>query len=176
MATISTHTQLNPCVHSSIELRNTSTRKSAAALRSDRFKLSILICLFLQYPLPWAELEPPAGLTPSIQGTDNPAEAGDKCSGLHLHFRLAFWKSGPKVFDYKLRSKLHEVACKKWHPNIESLKRSLWKAAPDFPVDVYVIQLISGHKDLRTACVLMVVILNNYLWFWLIMHPCCSCY
>ena len=26
--------------------------------------------------------------------------------------------------------------CKKRHPNIESLKRSLWKAAADFPDDV----------------------------------------
>ena len=26
--------------------------------------------------------------------------------------------------------------CKKRHPNIESLKQSLWKAAADFPVDV----------------------------------------
>ena len=41
-------------------------------------------------------MELPAGLSPSTQGTDNQAEAGDKCSGLHLHFRFAFRKSGPK--------------------------------------------------------------------------------
>ena len=38
--------------------------------------------------------------------------------------------------NYKLRSKLQEMACKYRHPNIESLKRSLRKAAADFPVDV----------------------------------------
>ena len=37
--------------------------------------------------------------------------------------------------DYKLWSKLQEMACKKRHPNIESLKRSLRKAATDFTVD-----------------------------------------
>ena len=39
-----------------------------------------------------------------------------------------------------------------------------------------VIQLISVSKDLRTACMLMVVILNNYIQFWFILHPCSSCY
>ena len=87
---------LRLCGHSSIELRNTSTGKSAAAFRRERFKFSILGWLFLQQPLPWTELDLPAGLSPSTQGTDNPAVAGEKCSGLHLHFRLAFCKSAPK--------------------------------------------------------------------------------
>ena len=46
-----------------------------------------------QHPLPWTELELPAGLSPSTQGADNPGVAGHKCSILHLHFRLAFCKS-----------------------------------------------------------------------------------
>ena len=92
-----TRTQsLNLCGRSSIELRNTSTGKSAAAFRRDRFKLSILGCLFLQHPLPWTELDLPAGLSPSTQGTDNPAVAGEEYSGLQLHLRLAFCKSGPE--------------------------------------------------------------------------------
>ena len=37
-----------PRSHSSIELHNTSTGKYAAAFRRDRFKLSILGCLYLQ--------------------------------------------------------------------------------------------------------------------------------
>ena len=56
---------------SSIELRNSSTGKSAAAFRRNRFKLSVLGCLFLQHPLPWIELELPAVLSPSTQGMDN---------------------------------------------------------------------------------------------------------
>ena len=91
------HTQsLSLCGHSTIELRNTSTGKSAAAFKRDRLKLSMLGCLFLQRPLPRTELELPAGLSPSTQGTDKPAVAGDKCSRLHLHFRLAFCKFKPK--------------------------------------------------------------------------------
>ena len=88
------------CGQSSIELRNTSTGKSAAAFRRDRFKLSILWCLYLQHPLPWTELELPAGLSPSTQGTDNPAVAGDKCSG--IHFKLVFCKSGPKPLELQI--------------------------------------------------------------------------
>ena len=75
--------------------------KSAAAFRKDRFKLSILGCLFLQHPLPWTELELP-GLSPSRQGMDTLAVARDKCSGLHLHFRLAFCKSIPKPLGLQI--------------------------------------------------------------------------
>ena len=91
------HTQsFSLCGHPSIEFRNTSTGKSAAAFRRDRFKLLILGYLFMQHPLPWTELELSAGLSPSTQGTDNRVVAGDKCSGLHVHVRLAFCKSGSK--------------------------------------------------------------------------------
>ena len=93
---------LNLCGRSSIELCNISTGKSAAAFQRNRFKLSILGCLYLQQPLPWTELELPAGLSPSTQGTDNPAVARDKCSGLHLHFRLAFCKSRPTLLGLQI--------------------------------------------------------------------------
>ena len=93
---------LSLCSHSSVELCNTSTGKSAAAFWRDCFKLSLLGCLFLQQPLPWTELELPAGLSPNTQGTNNPAVAEDKCSGLHLHFRLAFCKSEPKLLGLKI--------------------------------------------------------------------------
>ena len=97
------HTQsLSLCGHPSIGLCNTQTGKSAAAFRRDCFKLSTLGCLFLQHPLPWTELELPAGLSPSTQGTDNPAVAGDKCSRLHLHFRLAFCKSVHKPLGLQI--------------------------------------------------------------------------
>ena len=79
MATYSMHAILSLCGHSSIELCNTLTGKSAAAFRRERFKRSILGCLLLQHPLPWTEMELPAGLSPSTEGTDNPAVTGDKC-------------------------------------------------------------------------------------------------
>ena len=93
---------LSLCGHLTIELCNTSTGKSAAAYQRDHFRLSILGCLYLQHPLPWTELELSAGLSPCTQDIDNPAVAGDKCSGLHLHFRLAFCKSGPKPFGQQI--------------------------------------------------------------------------
>ena len=86
---------LSLCGLSSIESGNTSIGESATAFRRDRFKLSILGCLFLQHPLPWTEQQFPAGLSPSTQGTEHPAMAGDRCPGFHPHFRLAFCKSGP---------------------------------------------------------------------------------
>ena len=105
MAPLALTQSLSLCGHPSVELHNTSTGKYATAFHRDHFKLSILEYLLLQHPLPWIELELPAGLSPSTQGTDNPAGAGDKCSGLHLHFRLAFCKSGPKPLGLKLWSK-----------------------------------------------------------------------
>ena len=89
--------------HSSIELGNTSTGKSAAAFEeTDRFTLSILGYLFLQHLLPWTELELSAGHSHSTQGTDNPAVAGDKFTGLHLHFRLALCKSRRKPLQLQI--------------------------------------------------------------------------
>ena len=93
---------LKLCCRPSIELRNTLTGKSAAAFRRDNFKLSILGCLFLQHLLPRTELELPPGLSPSTQGTDNPAVAGEEYSRLHLHFRLAFSKSRPKALGLQI--------------------------------------------------------------------------
>ena len=197
------------CGHPSIELSNRSTEKSAAAFRRDLFKLSILGYLFLQHPLPWTEVELPAGLSPSTQGKDNQAVVGFttlfnilghqrrfrhrawkvwqillRGSNFYLRFLLRavnlrngtdgftslskevilrifiLWKN-PRTsetqqwqetnvtdiiptsdwssanpdqnpFDYKLCSKLQEMACEKIHPKFESLKWYLRKAAADF--------------------------------------------
>ena len=126
---------LRYCDHSSIELSNISTGKSAAAFRRDRFEISMLGCLFLQHPLPWTELELPAGFSPSTQGMDNPAVAGNKCSRLTSDWPSASPDLNP--LGYKSWSKFQEMACKKRYPNIEHLKRSLQKAAADFPVDMF---------------------------------------
>ena len=58
---------------SSIELCNTSTGKFAAVFLRDCFELSMLGSLFLQHLLPQTELELPAGLNPSTQGTRQPS-------------------------------------------------------------------------------------------------------
>ena len=41
------------------------------------------------------------------------------------------------LLDYKLWSKLQEMACKQRHPNIQSLKHSFRQAAAEFPLDVF---------------------------------------
>ena len=74
---------------------------------------------------------------PAHKAQTNPAVAGDKCSDF---ISTSDWPSASpdlNLLDYKLWSKLQEMACKKRHPNIESLKRSLRKASADFPVDVF---------------------------------------
>ena len=119
------------CGHSSIELRNTSTGKSEAAFRKDRLKVSILGCVFLQHPLPWTELELPTHKARTTQQR--------KEKNIPDFISTSDWPSAsPELnpMDYKLWSNLQEMACKQRHPNIESLKRSLRKAAADFPVGV----------------------------------------
>ena len=54
--------------------------------------------------------------------------------------------------DYKLWSKPQEMACKKRHPNIESVKQSLWKAAAVFPV-VVLHNSINGWPQRLKDCV-----------------------
>ena len=61
--------------------------------------------------------------------------------------------------DYKLWSKLQEIACKKRHPNIESLKRSLRNTAADFLVDV-VRNSIDGWPQRLKDCVRAIVALT----------------
>ena len=81
--------------HSSIELCNTSTGKFAAAFRRDHY--SILGSSLL--PTPCSMYRTGASSRTQTQHTRHRQPSSgwrQKCSGLHLHFRLAFWKSGPK--------------------------------------------------------------------------------
>ena len=51
----------------------------------------------------------------------------------------ADWSSGSpdlNPLDYKLWSVLEGMVCKKRHPSIDSLRRSLVKAVADFPQEV----------------------------------------
>ena len=126
---------LSLCGHLSITLCNTSTGKSAAACRRDCFKLSILGCVFLQHPLPWTDW--------SYQQDSDPADKAQTTQqrlekNVPDFVSTSDWPSASldlNRLDYKLWSKLQEMACKKTHPNIESSNRSLWKAAADFPID-----------------------------------------
>ena len=79
-------------------------------------------------------------------------------------------------FDYKLRSKLQGMAIWYRHHNIESWKRSLRKAATDFPVDALRNSIDGWPQRLKDVFVLIVIVLNKYLRFWFITHLCSSCY
>ena len=107
----------------------------------------------MQHPLPRKELELPTGHSPSTQGTDNPAVAGDKCSRLHLHFRLAFCKSEPKPLGLQIVVQASGDGLQEENLNIESLKWSFRKAAADFPVDVLHISIDEWPQRLKD-CVL----------------------
>ena len=72
----------------------------------------VLVDKYLQHPLPWREMELPAGLSPSTQGTENPEVAEEDYSVLHLHLSLAFCKSGSKPNGLQMWPKLQEMACK----------------------------------------------------------------
>ena len=131
---------LSLCGHPSIELLNTSTGNSAAAFRRDRFKLSILGCLFLQHPFLWTELE--------LQQDSAPAHNARTTQQWQVtnfpHFiSTSDWPPASadlNPLDYKLWSNLLEMAFKYRHRNIESLKQSLQNATADFPLMCCVIQ------------------------------------
>ena len=139
MATISTHTHtqsLSLCGRSSIEFRNTATGKSAPTLKKTALNFSYWdgsFCNTLFHGQNW-----------SFQQDSAPAHKAQTTQQWQETNVLDFisisdWPSASPYLnslDYKLWSKLQEMACKKRHPNIESLKQSLRKAAADFPVDV----------------------------------------
>ena len=134
MATISMHRVLSLCGHSSIELRNTSIGKSAAAFRRDRFKLSILGCLFLQqlfHGQNWSFQDDPAPVHKTWR-TQQWLETN--VTDLNSDWPSASPDLNP--LDYKMWSNLLEKFRKQRHPNIERLKQSLQKASADFPVYV----------------------------------------
>ena len=125
---------LSLCGHSSIELLSTSTWKSAAAFRRDCFKRSILGYLFLQ-AISWSldhDLYP-KGFRSGL------AEGQSEVSLEHL-FPATAGLSMPCVLGLNPAGSSSSVhgrgCCKKRHPNIEISKRSLRKAAADFPVDM----------------------------------------
>ena len=133
MATISTHSVL--CLRGIpwIELRNTSTGNSAAAFRRDRFKVQYLLAK--PSPEAWTTICNPGSLGPDLQKANQKWRWGPELlspvtARLSVLCVLALSPSGSS-------SSVHgRGCCKKRHPNIESLKRSLWKAVADFPIDV----------------------------------------
>ena len=63
--------------------------------------------------------------------------------------------------DYKLRSELQTMACKKRHPNVDFLKRGLVQAAATSPSTRFVMPLTSGPPDSGPVSRLKVDILKT---------------
>ena len=76
---------------------------------------------------------------PNTQGTDNPAVAGDKCSGLHLHLRLAFCKSRPKPLGLQIVVQ----SFRRWlaSRNIPILKECVCVCSNANPLHYYALQI-----------------------------------
>jgi hypothetical protein len=78
---------------------------------------------------------PSAGLSSCPKYVDNSGVAAEELSGLHQHQELAFGECRPQTLDKKLWAVLEGMVCRKRHNSLESLRRSLVKAAADPPGD-----------------------------------------
>ena len=133
---------LSLCGHPSIELRNTSTGKSADTFRRDRFKLSSYLLKL------WTTICSPRGLGTDLQKTKlnwrwSPKHLSLATAGLCVPCVLGLSPAGSFSSVHGRR------CCKKKHPSIESLKRSLRKAAADFPVEVLHISIDERPQRLK---------------------------
>jgi len=74
-----------------------------------------------------------AGLSSCPQDQDDSGVAAEECSGLYRSWGLALGSTGLNLLVYKLWAVLEDRACRKHHNNLDSLKRSLMKAAQTSP-------------------------------------------
>ena len=142
---------LSHCGHPLIKLRNTPTGKSAAAFRRNRFKLSILgFSTYKPSPDAWTTICSPRSLGPNLQKVNlkwrwSPEYSCPATAGLSVPCVLGLSPAGSSS-----RPTVHgRGCCKKRHPNIGCLKLKppLRKAAADFPVVVYLRNLIDERPQ-----------------------------
>jgi len=88
-----------------------------------------------------------------------------KPSGLYQRRGLALGDSRPQPLDYKLWAVLEDKACRERHNNLESLKRSLVKAAAEFPLETVraAISDISRLASGQRAAILSAIIISKNL-------------
>jgi len=77
----------------------------------------------------------PAGLSSCPKGQNNSGVAAEEPSGLHQRRELAFRECSLTTLDNKLRAVMEDMACRKHHNSLESLRRSLVKAAAEIPLE-----------------------------------------
>ena len=85
-----------------------------------------------------------------------PGRLGSGCGGTFRPFiRAEDWASGSPDLnpqDYKLWAVLEDMCCQKRHDNLDSLKRSLVKAAAEIPLEM-VRAAISEWPERLRACI-----------------------
>jgi hypothetical protein len=94
----------------------------------------------------------PAELSNCPQGQDDSEVAAGK---VPIFISAECWLSGSpdlKPLDYKLWVVLEDMACRKRHNDLGSLKRSLLKAAAEIPLET-VLAAITEWPECLKACV-----------------------
>jgi hypothetical protein len=75
----------------------------------------------------------------------------EECSSLYQHRGLALGESRTQPPDYKLWAVLEDMACRKCHNNLDSLKRSLVKAVAEIPLETVHATIAEWPEHLK-AC------------------------
>jgi hypothetical protein len=94
----------------------------------------------------------PAGISTCPKAKTNQEWLRGKRSGLYQHRGLALGESRPQPRDYKFWTLLEEMVCQKRHNNLDSLKRSLVKAAAQIPLEMVRDKIAEWLEHLK-ACV-----------------------
>jgi len=94
----------------------------------------------------------PAGLSSCPKGLDNSGVAAEEPTGLHQRRELAFGVCRPKPLDNKVWVVLEDMVCRKCHSSLESLRRSLVRAAAEIPLET-VCAVTAEWPEYLKACV-----------------------
>jgi len=94
----------------------------------------------------------PGGLSSCPLEQDELRVAVEARSGIYKFRELALEESRPQTMDYELWDVLEDMACRKQHKNLESLKRSIVKAVAENPLET-LRAAISQWSNILKACV-----------------------
>jgi len=92
----------------------------------------------------------PAGLRSCPKGQDNSGVSVEEPSGLHQCRELAFGEGRPQTPDNKLSAVLEDMACRKRHFSLESL-RPLVKAVAEIPQEMECAATAEWPEHLRVC-------------------------
>ena len=168
MATISTHTVVKSLwLYINWIMQHIKWKICTCHPKRDLQTFNIGMSILASHLLkPWTTISRPRGFGPDLEKANlkwrwSPEHLSLATAGLSVPYVLGLSPAGSS-----------RRCCKKRHPNIESLKRYLPKAAADFPVDMLRNSIDSWPQRLRDC-----VHANDghCLRFWFTMHLCSSC-